>query len=118
MMRRAGMTRKTRTARVRLDGELVGHLHEDGSETEFQYTLQWCARERAEPISLTLPVREEPYRSRGLHPFFLNLLPEGWLLEISTAKLKISKDDAFGLLVATCADCVGRVEVLPGDTTA
>jgi HipA-like protein len=35
------------------------------------------------------------------------------LLELSVAKLKIAKDDAFGLLVATCADCVGAVEIVP-----
>ena len=65
------------------------------------------------PVSQTLPLREEPYVSRSLHPFFDNLLPEGWLLELSTAKLKIPKDDAFGILLATCADCVGAVEILP-----
>jgi serine/threonine-protein kinase HipA len=60
-----------------------------------------------------MPLRREPYRTRYLHPFFQNLLPEGWLLELSTAKLKISKDDAFGLLLATCADCVGAAEIIP-----
>ena len=65
------------------------------------------------PISMTLPLRPEPYVSKGLHPFFENLLPEGWLLEISSKALKISKDDAFGLLLATCGDCVGAVEVVP-----
>jgi serine/threonine-protein kinase HipA len=63
------------------------------------------------PVSLTLPVREDPYESKGLHPFFENLLPEGWLLEIAVSKLKLAKDDAFGLLLATCADCVGAVEI-------
>ncbi len=65
----------------------------------------------AVPLSLTLPLRSEPFEARGLLPFFENLLPEGWLLELSTAKLKIPKDDAFGLLLATCADCVGAVEI-------
>ncbi len=59
-----------------------------------------------------MPLRPEPYETKGLLPFFENLLPEGWLLEIATAKLKITKDDAFGLLLATCADCVGAVEVI------
>jgi hypothetical protein len=49
-------------------------------------------------------------------PFFENLLPEGWLLELSTSKLKISKDDAFGLLLATCAGCIGAVEVVADGT--
>jgi serine/threonine-protein kinase HipA len=64
---------------------------------------------------VTIPLRLEAYLTDGLHPFFENLLPEGWLLELATKKLKISKDDAFGLLLATCADCVGAVEILPAD---
>jgi serine/threonine-protein kinase HipA len=62
-----------------------------------------------------MPLRPEPYAARGLLTFFENLLPEGWLLELSTAKLKIAKDDAFGLLLATCADCMGEVEVVAGE---
>ena len=51
------------------------------------------------------------YESENLHPFFANLLPEGWLLEVSSKRLKISKDDPFGLLLATCQDCIGAVEI-------
>lgn len=102
-----------RRARVCLDGAPVGTLIEQPEEYVFQYDAAWVARADALPISLTLPLRSEPYRSRHLHPFFENLLPEGWLLELSTARLKIPKDDAFGLLLATCADCIGAVEILP-----
>ena len=75
----------------------------------------WLERPTAVPVSLTMPLRAEPYASRSLHPYFENLLPEGWLLEIATAKLKIPKDDAFGLLLAVCADCIGAVEILPAE---
>jgi serine/threonine-protein kinase HipA len=102
-----------RTGLVRLDGAQVGRIEERGAEFRFTYDPGWLSRRDAVPISLTLPLRVEPFISRGLHPFFENLLPEGWLLEIATTKLKISKDDAFGLLVATCADCAGAVEILP-----
>ena len=44
---------------------------------------------------------------------FENLLPEGWLFDIASKKLKISKDDPFGMLLATCEDCVGAVEIEP-----
>jgi serine/threonine-protein kinase HipA len=98
---------------IQLSGERVGVLEETESGTRFTYDREWLARDDALPISLTLPLRDEPYETRGLHPFFENLLPEGWLLELSTAKLKISKDDAFGLLLATCHDCIGAVEVRP-----
>ncbi len=102
-----------RVARIRLDGQGVGRLEETADGTRFTYDAAWLARPEAVPVSLTLPLRPEPYEARGLHPFFENLLPEGWLLEISTAALKIPKDDAFGLLLALCRDCIGAVEVLP-----
>lgn len=104
---------KERTAIVRLDGQRVGRMTESGKRVVFAYDSEWLARPDAVAVSLTLPLRAEPYASDGLHPFFENLLPEGWLLELATKKLKISKDDAFGLLVATCADCIGAVEILP-----
>ena len=99
----------TRIGNVKLAGRLVGTMKEDAGETVFTYSPEWLARPDAVPVSLTLPLRKEPYRSHGLHPLFENLLPEGWLLEVTTKKLKISKDDPFGLLLATCGDCVGAI---------
>ena len=102
---------------VSLDGERVGIIEETDAGSQFIYDAAWLNRPDALPVSLTLPLREAPHASKGLLPFFENLLPEGWLLELSTAKLKIPKDDAFGLLLATCRDCVGAVEItaLEGD---
>jgi serine/threonine-protein kinase HipA len=102
-----------RAAIVCLDGQRVGLLVEtDETHTRFTYDAEWLDRSDAVPVSLTLPLRAEAHDSRGLHPFFENLLPEGWLLQLSTTKLKIPADDAFGLLLATCADCVGAVEIV------
>lgn len=103
-----------RHATVRLSGTRVGVLEELEGATRFTYDAAWLARPDAVPISLTLPLQPEPWNWKGgLHPFFENLLPEGWLLELSTLKLQISKDDAFGLLLATGSDCMGAVEVVP-----
>jgi serine/threonine-protein kinase HipA len=104
---------RNREAIVRIDGQPVGTLKESGRQVTFTYNQQWLTYAGAVPVSVTMPLRAEPYISDGLHPFFENLLPEGWLLELATRKLKISKDDAFGLLLATCADCVGAVEIVP-----
>ena len=51
-------------------------------------------------------------------PVLVNSDPygQGWLLELSVSRLKISKDDTFGLLLATCADCMGKVEVVRDDS--
>ena len=104
---------KSRHAIVRLDGQPVGTLSETDKEVTFLYDPQWLANPDAVPISVTLPLTDKPYVTQGLHPFFENLLPEGWLLELATKRLKVSTDDAFGLLIATCADCIGAVEILP-----
>ena len=104
-----------RHASVRIDGQRVGSLTEEARTVTFQYDEDWLGSAGAIAVSWTLPLQKEPYITNGLHPFFENLLPEGWLLEIATSKLKISKDDAFGLLIATCADCIGAVEIVAAE---
>ena len=105
-------TKPTRKACIRLDGLRAGLLDERADGYVFTYDSEWLSKVDSRPISLTMPLRAEPFSSKTLHAFFENLLPEGWLLEIATQKLKIAKDDAFGLLLATCADCIGAVEVV------
>ncbi len=111
--------RPMRMAAVLLSGQRCGVLEElPGGRTQFRYDQVWLSAQRARPVSLTMPLREEPYESAGLLPFFANLLPEGWLLDISLARLKVAGDDAFGLLLATCRDCMGEVEILPEEVSA
>ncbi len=107
------MTMRRRKGQVKLSGEAVGVIEETGDNISFAYSPEWLGKPGAMPVSLTLPLRKQPYVSKGLHPFFENLLPEGWLLEVASRKLKISKDDGFGLLLATCSDCIGAVEIEP-----
>lgn len=102
-----------RTAKVSISGQWVGTLAEENGRTSFSYTAAWLAQLDAQPVSLTLPLRADAYIHDGLHPFFENLLPEGWLFDIASKKLKISKSDPFGMLVATCGDCAGAVEIEP-----
>ena len=62
-------------------------------------------------ISLTLPLREEPFESSTLFPFFAGLVPEGWYLRIVAPTIKIDETDTFGLLLHTCQDCIGAVSL-------
>jgi serine/threonine-protein kinase HipA len=109
----SGEARGGRRALVCLDGRPVGTFEETREGTRFTYHTDWLRQPDAVPVSLVLPLRPDSYDWPGLHPVFENLLPEGWLLGIATTKLKIAPDDGFGLLLATCADCVGAVEILP-----
>jgi serine/threonine-protein kinase HipA len=103
-------------AQILLSGTRCGILEElPGGGTRFHYDTAWLSHPSARPVSLTMPLREQAYEAPALLPFFANLLSEGWLFDISLARLKIARDDAFGLLLATCRDCMGEVEVLPDE---
>jgi serine/threonine-protein kinase HipA len=64
-------------------------------------------------VSLSLPLREEPYEDKRLFPFFDGLIPEGWLLDIAESTWKLNPRDRMGLLLACCRDCIGAVGVAP-----
>jgi len=63
-------------------------------------------------ISYTLPARAEPYISfHGLHPFFDNLVSEGWLEQAQSRLLGKRSVSRFELLLAFGFDCAGAVSV-------
>ena len=92
---------------------LAGRLAETEDGYEFQYEAAYLARPQAEPISLTLPLREEVYQSPMLFPFFDGLIPEGWLLDVAVRNTDISILDRMSLLLLCCKDCIGAVSVIP-----
>ena len=65
-----------------------------------------------DPVSLSLPVREEPYTFESFPPFFDGLLPEGPQLEALLKIRKLDRYDYFSQLVATGEDLVGAVSVM------
>lgn len=96
-----------------MHGKTAGWLTEDEEGYHFEYDPAYLALEAALPVSLTLPLREAPYVSNILFPFFDGLIPEGWLLDIASKNWKLHVRDRMGLLLACCKDCIGAVSVLP-----
>lgn len=91
----------------------AGVLTEDEYGYTFVYDADYLAAAEAQPVSLTLPLRAEPYRDKVLFPFFDGLIPEGWLLDIAEKNWKIDARDRMALLMACCKDCIGVVGVQP-----
>ena len=91
---------------------LAGNRVEDEHGFTFTYDTTYLQYPESRPISLTLPLREEPYKSDMLFPFFDGLIPEGWLLNIAQEHWKIDPRDRMALLVACCKDCIGAVSVI------
>ena len=90
---------------------LAGTIREDEDGFTFQYEPDYLQHDNAQPVSLTLPLREEPYVSQVIFPFFDGLIPEGWLLDVATKSWKINERDRMGLLLACCNDCIGAVSI-------
>lgn len=100
-----------RRANIYYKNLLAGVLTEGDQGYEFYYLPEYIKSTRAKPISLTLPLREEAYRSNVLFPFFDGLIPEGWLLDVALRNTDISILDRMSLLLLCCNDCIGAVSV-------
>ena len=104
-----------RVGKVYIQNHYAGTVEETDTGYSFRYDKTYLEMENAVAVSLTLPMREEPYESKVLFPFFDGLIPEGWLLEVVTRNWKISYNDRFGLLLIACRDCIGDVAVEAAD---
>ena len=94
----------------------VGTIEQVEDEFVFRYMEEYLNLKNALPISLTLPLTKEPYRSKTMIPFFDGLIPEGWLLDVSARTWKIRATDRMGLLLTICRDCIGAVSIVPVST--
>lgn len=102
-----------RKADVLLHDRTVGLLEELENGYRFSYLPDYLAEPEAEPVSLTLPLRPEPFEDKRLFPFFDGLIPEGWLLTIAENTWKLDPRDRMGLLLACCRDCIGAAGIVP-----
>ena len=100
-------------AEVYYKNSLAGILTETDAGYEFCYIEDYIESKNAEPVSLTLPLTDNPYHSNVLFPFFDGLIPEGWLLDVALRNTDISYLDRMSLLLLCCKDCIGAVSVVP-----
>ena len=100
-----------RKAEIKIHNYTAGWLTQDEHGYHFVYDKDYLENEKAEPISLTLPLQEHIFTSKVMFPFFDGLIPEGWLLDIAEKNWKLNPRDRMGLLLACCKDCIGAVSV-------
>lgn len=92
--------------------KIAGYISETDDGYEFMYDKKYLLDLNSKTISLTLPLQQEVYKSKTLFPFFDGLIPEGWLLDITTDYWKLKSNDRFELLLSTCRDAIGAVSVI------
>ena len=92
---------------------LVGRLWTDErSSLRFQYDSSWLSTPGTSPISLRLPLQQEPFDSDHARTFFANLLPEADVRTRIARGLGVSESNDFNYL-KNCAAIAGALTLLP-----
>lgn len=103
-----------RRCEVYIHGIKAGVLTEDEQGYAFTYDQPYLLGENNPPVSLTMPLQQQSYRSKSLFPFFFNMLSEGANRQLQSQLLHIAPEDDFGILLATARyDTIGAVTVKP-----
>lgn len=102
---------------VYLREDAVGTLRqEDSGRLSFTYGKDWLERPDARPLSLSLPLQEEPFDHRAARPFFAGLLPDEIARDRLARYLGLTRQNDFALLAEVGGECAGAVAVYPPDT--
>ncbi len=104
-----------RQGEIWVNKQKAGTLTENDEGYMFQYDKAYLSLKNAIPVSLTLPLKEAPFTSDNLFPFFDGLIPEGWLLDIAQKNWKLNPRDRMGLLLTTCRDCIGNISIIENE---
>lgn len=106
--------------RVYLNNHRVGTLSREASgAVGFSYEADWLDWEHALPVSLSLPLRETPYRGEPVSAVFENLLPDSdKLRRLVAEKVGARGTDAYNMLAKIGHDCVGALQFIAGDDEA
>src|SRR4029077_17866581 len=99
--------------KVYYDKLYAGELRQEpGGRCVFTYDATYLEGKHP-AIAFPLSLQEAPHVCEaGLHPFFDNLVAEGWLRNAQARALKIDPNNRFALLLAFGRDCAGAVSVI------
>lgn len=98
--------------KVFVEKTFAGIIEQKDGSYSFTYNEKYLKSPKSKAVSLTLPLRKEPFEQKTMIPFFDGLIPEGWLLNIITDNWKINPRDRMNLLLLACKDCIGNVSVI------
>jgi serine/threonine-protein kinase HipA len=108
---------------VRLFDRHVGELGIAGEvrapeDWRFAYDADYLASAEPVALSVSLPLRAEPFAGAIARNWFGNLLPEGAVREAIAVRLRIPVWDDFELLAAIGGECAGAVSITPPQAMA
>ena len=100
------------------DGRIVGQLTQNQhGELGFAYSPEWLGNDDAPPLSVSLPMRAEPFSRRECRPFFGGLLPEESQRDAATQALGVPTETKYasegGPTFGDCFALLRRVAARP-----
>ncbi|MCZ4368804.1 type II toxin-antitoxin system HipA family toxin [Sulfitobacter dubius] len=102
---------------VYMNNRCVGMLtRQPNGAIEYAYDTDWLDWEHAIPLSLSLPLRETPYRGEPVSAVFENLLPDSdKLRRLVAERVGARGTDAYSMLTKIGHDCVGALQFIAGE---
>lgn len=100
---------------IEIEGKqvFVGTIRGDGAHDAcFSYTADYLNRDGARPISLNLPLQEEPFSADQTKVFFEGLLPEGFTRRSVAQWLQVDESDYISILSVLGSECLGAIQVV------
>ncbi len=82
-----------------------------GVGESFSYDETWLASPDARLLSVTLPLRSDPFPAKRMRPYFDGLLPEGGARSAIASRLHVSYAAYVKLLNAVGHECIGAVSL-------
>jgi serine/threonine-protein kinase HipA len=103
-----------RTLDVYIGDDIAGQLvQDDGGQMLFTYTEAWLNKPGAVPLSQSLPLRKERFKTKECRAFFAGILPEESKREIIARNLGISARNDYAMLERIGGECAGAVTFVP-----
>lgn len=96
-------------ANVFVNRSLAGELQEIDRGKKYVFTYR--PGYKGQPVSLTMPIKQQVYEFDRFPPYFEGVLPEGIMLEGLLRQWKIDRNDLMSQLLLVGKNLVGNVTV-------
>lgn len=107
----------TRQLNVFINDKHIGVVYENNGLWKFQYDHLWLERPEAYALAPYIPLQKDAHTDTGSYRpvqwFFDNLLPEEQARDLLAKNIKVSKEDAFGILEVVGSESAGAITLLP-----
>lgn len=99
---------------IYLGDQRAGTLAQDDTGAlTFLYTKDYLGTTKPQIISVSMPLRDQPYPDRITRPYFSGLLPDERARQRLASALGVSEGNAFGLLEIIGGECAGALSLYP-----